>query len=85
MARKAATRKTKTAKKTKTRARRLRVERPDAIDALIASSAEALALPIDPAWHGGVRFNLRLIFTHAALVDEFPLADDIEPAPVFHA
>jgi hypothetical protein len=33
----------------------------------------------------GGAFNLRLIFRHAKLVDEFPLADDIKPAPVFHA
>jgi hypothetical protein len=26
-----------------------------------------------------------LILRHAKLIDEFPLADDIEPAPVFHA
>ncbi len=57
----------------------------DAIDTLIAASAQALALPIDPAWQPGVRFNLQLILAHAARVDEFPLADDSEPAPVFHA
>lgn len=57
----------------------------DAIDALVAASARALALPIDPAWQAGVRFHLQLLLTHAARLDEFPLADDIEPAPVFHA
>ncbi len=57
----------------------------DAIDALVAANAEALRLPIDPAWLGGVKFNLQLILHLAALVDEFPLPDDAEPAPVFHA
>ncbi len=83
MTRKPAARKTKTARKTTPRP--LRAKKPDALDSLIAASAQALALPLDPAWHGGIRFNLRLIFTHAALVDEFPLGDETEPAPVFHA
>jgi hypothetical protein len=59
--------------------------KPDAIDALIGASAAALALPIDPAWHANVRFHLQLTLAHAALVDEFPLPDEIEAAPVFHA
>jgi len=58
---------------------------PDAVDLLVASSAKALGLSIDPAWRPGVTFNLRLILRLAALVDEFPLSDDAEPAPVFHA
>ena len=33
----------------------------------------------------GVKFNLELILRIAALVDEFPLPDEAEPAPVFHA
>jgi Protein of unknown function (DUF4089) len=57
----------------------------DGIDSLVAASARALRLPIDPAWLGGVKFNLQLILRLAALVDEFPLPDDAEPAPVFHA
>jgi hypothetical protein len=58
---------------------------PDVMDGLVASSAQALGLPIDPAWHDGIKFNLQLILRLAALVDEFPLPDDTEPAPVFHA
>jgi hypothetical protein len=57
----------------------------DAIDSLIGASAQVLELPIDPAWHGGIKFNLQLILRIAALVDKFPLADDTEPGPVFHA
>jgi hypothetical protein len=59
--------------------------KPDAIDALVTASAQALALPIDPAWRGGVRFNLQLLLMVAGRVDEFPLPDDAEPAPLFHA
>jgi hypothetical protein len=54
-------------------------------DAFVAASAQALGLTLDPAWHDSIAFNLRLILRHAALVDEFALPDDTEPAPVFHA
>jgi hypothetical protein len=57
----------------------------DPIAVIVAASAQALALPLDPAWQEAVTFNLQLIFRHAALVDEFPLPDEAEPAPVFHA
>jgi 1-carboxybiuret hydrolase subunit AtzG-like len=57
----------------------------DLLDALVAASARALKLPIDPDWHAGVKFNLQLILRLAAFVDEFPLGDEAEPAPVFHA
>jgi hypothetical protein len=57
----------------------------DAIDVLVAANATALGLTIAPAWHQGVAFNLRLILQLGALVDDFKLPDDAEPAPVFHA
>ena len=57
----------------------------DALDALITASARELRLPLDPAWRPGVKFNLNLILRIAATVDEFPLPDDAEPGPVFHA
>jgi hypothetical protein len=57
----------------------------DAIDGLVAASAQALGLNIEPEWYGGVKFNLQLILRIGALIDEFPLPDDAEPAPVFHA
>ena len=60
--------------------------RPEnSIDAFVVASAQALGLTLDPAWHKSIAFNLRLILRHAALVDEFALPDDAEPAPVFHA
>jgi hypothetical protein len=52
---------------------------------LVAAGAQALGLKLDPAWEAGVQFNLQLILRHAALVDEFPLPDDAEPAPIFYA
>ncbi len=57
----------------------------DVIDMLVAANAQALSLRIDPAWRASVKHNLHVILTHAALVDQFPLSDDIEPAPVFRA
>lgn len=59
--------------------------KPDALDSLVEAAAQALALPIDPAWHDNIKFNLQLVLTMAGRVDEFPLPDDAEPAPVFHA
>ena len=58
---------------------------PDSIDSLVEASARALGIPLERGWSEGVAFNLRLILRHAKLIDEFPLADDIEPAPVFYA
>jgi hypothetical protein len=57
----------------------------DALDALVMAGAEALGLAIDPAWRASVKFNLHLILRHAALVDEFTLPEDTEPAPIFRA
>jgi hypothetical protein len=55
------------------------------LDSLIAASAQALDLSVDPAWHPAIRFNLDVTFRFAALVADFPLPDDAEPAPVFRA
>lgn len=55
------------------------------IDALVAASALALGIELDPSWKAGVAFNLQLIFSHAARLDDFALPNDAEPAPIFHA
>ena len=74
------------AKRAPSRPRSCQDEAPEnSIDAFVAASAQALGLTLDPAWHDSIAFNLRLILRHAALVDEFALPDDAEPAPVFHA
>jgi hypothetical protein len=85
--------KRKAGRKTKSaRAKRARPVRAPAktkpensVDAFVVASAQALGLALDPAWHKSVAFNMGLILRHAALVDEFALPDDAEPAPVFHA
>jgi Protein of unknown function (DUF4089) len=60
-------------------------QKHDAMDALIMASAQTLGLALDPAWTPAVKFNFQLILRHAALVDEFPLPDEAEPAAIFHA
>ena len=72
-------------RRVKTPARPQRAEKPDPVAAQVAASAQILAVPLDPAWHDGVRRNLQLLFTLAALVDAFSLSDESEPAPVFRA
>ena len=79
------TNKKRAAKSRRRRPNRSELKRPEALDSLVAASALALGLRIDPAWNDRIVFNLRLIMNHAALIDEFPLPDDIEPAPVFRA
>jgi hypothetical protein len=77
----------RTAKHAAAHARRVPMKTPqgDFIDSLIAATAQVLDLTIDPAWRDSVKFNLRLVFEHAARVEGFSLSDDAEPAPVFHA
>jgi Protein of unknown function (DUF4089) len=57
----------------------------DNLDVLIAASAQALDLPVDPAWYPAVRFNLEVTLRFATLIAAFPLPDEAEPAPVFRA
>ncbi|MBV8289380.1 MAG: DUF4089 domain-containing protein, partial [Hyphomicrobiales bacterium] len=40
---------------------------------------------IEPAWKGAVKTNLEVTLALAALLADFPLPDDVEPAPVFAA
>jgi len=85
MTRKSITGKSSTARRARTPAHPPRAKKPDAIDTLVAANAQALALPIDPAWRPAITLNLQLVFKHAKLVDEFSLPEDTEPAPVFRA
>jgi len=57
----------------------------DPLDDFIAASARALALPMKPEWQAAVKANLDVTLKHAALVAEFELPDDAEPAPIFTA
>ena len=55
------------------------------LDAFVAASASVLGLAIEPEWRAAVRANLTVVFGMAALVAEFELPDEAEPAPVFAA
>ncbi len=55
------------------------------LDAVIDALAPAIGMRIDPAWREAVRANLAVTLRMAAIVDEFALPDEAEPAPVFAA
>jgi hypothetical protein len=57
----------------------------DPLDGYITAAASALALPVAPEWRTAVKANLEVTLKHGALVAEFALPDEAEPAPVFKA
>ncbi len=57
----------------------------DPLDDFIAAASRALALPVRADWQPAVKANLDVTLKHAALVAEFELPDDAEPAPIFTA
>lgn len=57
----------------------------DPLDSYIAAAVAALGLPLEAEWRPAVKANLAVTLKHAALVEEFPLPDTAEPAPVFEA
>jgi len=57
----------------------------DKLDDYIDAVSAALSLPVDPAWKPGVRTNLEVSLRMARLVDELPLPDESEPAPIYVA
>jgi 1-carboxybiuret hydrolase subunit AtzG-like protein len=57
----------------------------ETIDTLIDASAAALGLPIEPEWRAGIKANLQVSLRLGALVADFELPDEAEPAPVFEA
>ncbi|MBF2076946.1 MAG: DUF4089 domain-containing protein [Synechococcales cyanobacterium T60_A2020_003] len=52
-------------------------------DTYTTLTAALLNLPIDPAYRPGVIANLERTEAIAQLVMEFPLPEDLEPAPIF--
>jgi hypothetical protein len=54
-------------------------------EAIIGAMAPLIGLPIEPAWREAVAANLKAVSNAARLVMEFPLEDEVEPAPVFRA
>jgi hypothetical protein len=57
----------------------------DELDRYIEHAAALLALPLQPEWKPTVKQNLKVTLMLGASVQEFPLPDDAEPAPMFQA
>ena len=60
---------------------------PALLDAAAARMADALApvlgIAVEPEWRDAVVANLKATAAAARLVLDFPLPDELEPAPVF--
>ena len=75
----------------KTRARPMlpkrgrKIPQRDLLDSFVDAAARALDLKLEPAWKGAVKTNLEVTLALAALLADFPLPDDAEPAPIFSA
>ena len=57
----------------------------DILDKLIDAHAAALGLAIEPEWKPAIKANLAVTLRLAAVVAEFEMTDEEEPAPVFEA
>jgi hypothetical protein len=55
----------------------------ESLSDFVDAAARTLALPLEPAWKPAIEQNVRVTLQHAALVAEFPLADEAEPAPTY--
>jgi hypothetical protein len=58
-------------------------EKPFDPEAVIDAMAPLLGLPIGPEHRPGVVLNLAVTARLAALVVDFPLEDEADPAPVY--
>ena len=58
-------------------------DQPFEPEVYVDAAAALIGLPIDPVHRPGVVVNLERLAQMAALVMEFPLPDEAEPAPVF--
>ena len=56
-----------------------------ALGAIVDATAPLLGIAIRPEWRDAVVANLRATRAAARLVEELPLDDELEPAPVFRA
>jgi hypothetical protein len=55
------------------------------LDAFIIGGTRALGLPLEDTWFPVVRLHMQITFRLGALVTQFPVPDETEPAPVFEA
>jgi hypothetical protein len=52
-------------------------------EAILSALLPATGIPMDPAWREAVATNLRVAAGIARALQDFPLPDEVEPAPVF--
>jgi Protein of unknown function (DUF4089) len=57
----------------------------DELDDWLDANAALLGITIAPEWRDAIRLHLRITRDMAQRVLDFPLPDDADPAPVFHA
>jgi hypothetical protein len=72
-------------RKTIARPRAAKAPPGDPLEGLIDAAARVLALPVEPQWRAAIKANLEVNLRMAALVAEFALPDESEPAPIFTA
>jgi Protein of unknown function (DUF4089) len=65
------------------RSKAVRPDPRDPLDVMIDTYAKILNLKVDKAWKPAIRGHLNVIFQLGALVQDFKLPYDAEPAPVF--
>ncbi len=56
---------------------------PATVAVYVDHTAALPGLTLDPAWRPGVVAHLIVILRAAAMVDAFPLPEEVEPAPAF--
>ena len=56
---------------------------PEELSAYVDETAKQVGLPLAPEHRPGVIQFTGILLAQAALVTEFSLPDDVEPAPVF--
>ena len=57
----------------------------DELDRLMEAGTALLGISIEAEWREAIRFHLDVSLRHGEHVASFPLPDETDPAPVFHA
>jgi hypothetical protein len=54
-------------------------------DTLIDVASRAIGVPVEQDWKPAIKDHLAVVLRLAAVVEQFKLPDEAEPAPVFEA
>ena len=57
----------------------------ETLNTFIDVASRAMDLPIEPEWKPAIKAHLDVLLRLAAVVEQFRLPDEAEPAPVFEA